>query len=64
MPDFGTVVKLHLHFPEGMIAVEATVRWAKPGGMGIQFGVLGAKETFAITEHLAALEPVPDSRRF
>ncbi|MCA9594716.1 MAG: PilZ domain-containing protein [Myxococcales bacterium] len=28
----------------------AVVRWAKPDGFGVQFGLLGARETHAITE--------------
>jgi hypothetical protein len=27
-----------------------TVRWTKPGGFGVQFGLLGARETHAITK--------------
>lgn len=30
----------------------AVVRWAKPGGFGAQFGLLGARETHAITRLL------------
>ena len=28
----------------------AIVRWSKPGGIGVQFGLLGARETHAITQ--------------
>lgn len=28
----------------------AVVRWVKPGGFGVQFGLLGARETHALTE--------------
>ena len=28
----------------------ATVRWCKPGGFGVQFGLLGARETHAIVQ--------------
>jgi type IV pilus assembly protein PilZ len=28
----------------------AVVRWTRPGGMGLQFGLLGARETHALTE--------------
>jgi len=53
----GTAVKLHITFPgDERLTVNATVRWAKPDGVGIQFGVLGARQTFVITEHLATLE--------
>lgn len=32
-------------------ALPAKVRWTRPDGMGVQFDLLGARETFAITEH-------------
>jgi PilZ domain-containing protein len=31
-------------------ALPGVVRWARDGGMGIQFGLVGARETHAITE--------------
>lgn len=31
-------------------ALPGTVRWTRPDGMGIQFGLIGARETHAITE--------------
>ena len=31
-------------------ALPGVVRWTRPDGMGIQFGLVGARETFAITE--------------
>lgn len=61
---FGTEVTLEVELPASKIAVPATVRWVKPGGCGVQFGNLGVKQTYAITEHLADMEPMPDSRRF
>ena len=30
--------------------VSGTVRWTSKGGMGVQFGLLGARETHAISE--------------
>ena len=60
---FGSEVSLEIDLPGGQITVPATVRWAKPGGCGVQFGNLGVKQTYAITQHLADLEPMPDSRR-
>ncbi len=62
-PEFGSKVKLTIKLPSDDIVVDATVRWAKGIGVGVQFGLLGARETYAITEHLADLEPIPDSRR-
>jgi type IV pilus assembly protein PilZ len=35
------------------------VRWVKPGSLGVQFGSLGARETYAITEMLASDSVVP-----
>ncbi len=61
---FGTVVTLTVALPKGELRVDATVRWHKPAGMGVQFGALRAKDTFLVTEYLATLEPLPDSRRF
>jgi type IV pilus assembly protein PilZ len=65
IPPFGTQVIVEMQFPGNkLVRINAIVRWAKPGGMGVQFGMLGAKDTFVITEHLAGLELIPDSRRF
>jgi hypothetical protein len=30
----------------------AVVRWNKPGGFGVQFGLLGAKETHSLAQLL------------
>jgi type IV pilus assembly protein PilZ len=62
-PPFGSQVKLAIKLPSGHVVVDATVRWAKGVGVGVQFGLLGVRQTYAITEHLADLEPLPDSRR-
>jgi DNA-binding NarL/FixJ family response regulator len=32
------------------LLVSGTVRWTSKSGMGLQFGLLGARETYAITE--------------
>jgi type IV pilus assembly protein PilZ len=32
------------------VRLPAVVRWVKPGGFGVQFGLLGARDTHAITE--------------
>ena len=34
----------------GELVLPAIVRWTRPDGMGVQFQLLGARETFAITE--------------
>lgn len=50
---FGTDVVVHLTVPghRTPLAMPAVVRWSRMGvGMGLQFGLLGARETHAITE--------------
>lgn len=47
---FGTVLEVWMALPglpEGA-TVTATVRWSKEGGMGLQFGLMGARETHAL----------------
>ena len=34
----------------GLDQIPGVVRWTRPDGMGVQFGLLGARETHAITE--------------
>lgn len=48
---YGTPLKLFISLPglRGGAPVDAVVRWAKPTGMGVQFGVMGARETHALT---------------
>jgi hypothetical protein len=36
-------------------ALSGTVRWVGPTGMGVQFDMMGAKETYAITEYAKSL---------
>lgn len=54
-PPYGTPVRVFMWLPghRGEVTIEATVRWAKPDGMGVQFGVMGARETHGLTELLA-----------
>lgn len=47
---YGAKLRLTLPLP-GLPApaiIDATVRWRKPTGMGVQFGVMGARETHAL----------------
>ncbi|MET0592822.1 MAG: PilZ domain-containing protein [Polyangiaceae bacterium] len=56
---FGANITVYLRL-KGATSVSALpgiVRWVKAGSMGVQFGLLGARETYAITEMLA--ESVP-----
>jgi type IV pilus assembly protein PilZ len=54
IPAFGTPVTVFVHFPglKQETAIKSIVRWSKPGGIGIQFGVMGARETHALTQLL------------
>ncbi|HEY8038652.1 MAG TPA: PilZ domain-containing protein [Polyangiaceae bacterium] len=50
---FGADLMVHLTLPgqKAPFAMPAVVRWSRPGaGMGLQFGLVGARETHAITE--------------
>ena len=51
---FGSVITVYMTLTglKHETAVKATVRWTKPTGMGVQFGVMGARETFALTQML------------
>ncbi len=55
-PPYGTKLRVYMMLPglKTETCVDCTVRWVKPTGMGVQFGVMGARETHAITELLAA----------
>lgn len=49
---FGASVKLRVTLPPGKETLElpATVRWIRDGAIGVQFGSLRAKETWAINQ--------------
>jgi hypothetical protein len=49
---FGTQVTIVLRLPntKADLRLPGVVRWLKPGGFGVQFGLLGARETHAISE--------------
>lgn len=50
---FGTELAVHVTLPsqKAVVVLPAVVRWTRPGqGMGLQFGLTGARETHAITE--------------
>jgi hypothetical protein len=53
-PAFGVQLTIVVTLPgtAGQFKLPAVVRWAKPGGFGIQFGLLGARETHALTNLL------------
>jgi Tfp pilus assembly protein PilZ len=49
-PAFGTNLTIVLTLPDSATALRlpGVVRWNKPGGFGVQFGLLGAAETHAV----------------
>lgn len=48
---FGTAVTLSLRdMSDRDLELPAVVRWCTPAGFGVQFGLLGAYATYAITE--------------
>ncbi len=49
---FSAEIVIHVTLPRqrAPFALPAVVRWSGPHGMGVQFGLLGARETHAITE--------------
>ena len=49
---FGADVIIHVELPghDGPVSLPGVVRWVRDGGMGVQFGLLGAVETHIITE--------------
>jgi hypothetical protein len=50
--SFGADVIIHITLPgsNDAVALPGVVRWVRDGGMGVQFGLLGALETHIITE--------------
>jgi type IV pilus assembly protein PilZ len=54
---FGAELVIHLTLPgqAEALVLPGVVRWVR-NGMGVQFGLLGARETHAITEYIAAHE--------
>ncbi len=48
---FGAEIVVTIHFPgqRAPMSIPGVVRWARPDGMGVQFKLLGARETHAIT---------------
>lgn len=47
--SFGEELEIELDLPElGPTRLPAIVRWLRPEGFGVQFGLLGAKHTHAL----------------
>ena len=53
---FGSSIVVRARFPghKDEMVLPAIVRWTSPVGMGVQFGLLGVRETHAITEIVRA----------
>ena len=53
---FNGELVVHMTLPgrAEALALPGVVRWVRGGGMGVQFGLLGARETYAITEYISA----------
>jgi uncharacterized protein (TIGR02266 family) len=49
---FGSDLTVHMTLPgqKQSFMLPGVVRWNRNGGMGVQFGLIGARETHAITE--------------
>lgn len=54
--SFGEELSITIRLPGAKqdFVLPAVVRWTKPGGFGVQFGLLGARETHAISELMRA----------
>ncbi len=61
---FGTRVVVHLPLPGALrpAFVPGVVRWTAPGAMGLQFGLLGVRETHLIAQLANPLAQVLDGR--
>jgi type IV pilus assembly protein PilZ len=51
---FAAELVLHVVLPgqKSEFALPSVVRWVGGGGMGVQFGLIGARETHAITQYV------------
>ncbi len=61
---FGTALTLTVDLAGiGPSSLPAVVRWVKPDGMGVQFGLLGARQTAAITDMVRSADGEPSTKR-
>lgn len=50
IPPMGTAITIVGDFPRAPgLRLPSVVRWSKPGGFGVQFGLLGARETHVLS---------------
>jgi type IV pilus assembly protein PilZ len=49
---YGAAIQIYIQLPglKQETLIDAVVRWRKETGMGVQFGVMGARETYALTQ--------------
>lgn len=59
IPPFACAVTLAFSHWTGPLRVPATIRWNGDRGVGMQFGLLSARETYAVAEVLQQLGAVP-----
>jgi type IV pilus assembly protein PilZ len=52
--SFGTKLLVTLHVGNDEIAMQAIVRWVGADGFGVQFGLMGAKETHVLAQIMRA----------
>jgi type IV pilus assembly protein PilZ len=54
---FGAQVTVFMRLPElkEEAVIKGVVRWTEPDGMGVQFGTMGARETYALSKLIATL---------
>jgi hypothetical protein len=57
-PPFGARIVIHADLPGApKLELAAVVRWTKPDGFGVQFGLLGAVETHALAAIVSKARP-------
>lgn len=56
---FGAAVEVSVQLPgdDEIFLLPGTVRWARDGRIGVQFGLIGARETHVITEIARRSDP-------
>ena len=61
--EYGTPVKVRFALSglKEAALVETTVRWRKPGGIGLQFGRLRAIEVWALNQFFKGLAIAPEA---
>lgn len=59
--SFGEEISITGRLPSTKqdVVLPAIVRWLAPGGFGVQFGLLGARETHALSQLFAAQRTRP-----